>query len=53
MFKIHKDVRRLTEEEKKQYERSGYVKIFQYFLLMQLKDLHNFFEELSSDYQRM
>ena len=48
MFKIHKDVRRLTDEEKKQYEHSGYVKNLPVFSPDAAGDLHNFFEQLSS-----
>ena len=48
MFKIHKDVRRLTNEEKKQYIDCGYVKNLPVFSPDAAKDLHYFFEELSS-----
>ena len=48
MFKIHKNVRRLTKEEKQQYKDKGYVKNLPVFAPEAANDLHIFFEELSS-----
>ena len=47
MFKIHKNVRRLTAIEKKQYQDLGYVKNLPVFSNEAATELHNFYEDLS------
>ena len=47
MFKIHKNVRRLTVTEKKQYQDLGYVKNLPVFSNEAATELHNFYEDLS------
>ena len=48
MFKIHKDVRRLTDLEKKQYDVDGYVTGLPVFSEEAADDLDNLFYSLTS-----
>ena len=48
MFKIHKDVRRLNDLEKKQYEEDGYITGLQVFSEEAKGDLDNLFFSLTS-----
>ena len=47
MFKIHKNIRRLTATEKKQYQDLGYVKNLPVFSSDAAIELHSFYEDLS------
>ena len=47
MFKIHKNVRRLTVTETKQYQDLGYVKNLPVFSSDAAIELHSFYEDLS------
>ena len=49
MFKIDKNVRRLTAIEKKQYQDLGYVKNLPVFSNEAATELHNFYEDLKKE----
>ena len=48
MFKIHSDIRRLTEEEKLKYKNDGYITGLPVFFFFSQKDLNDLFVSLSS-----
>ena len=48
MFKIHSDIRRLTEEEKLKYKNDGYITGLPVFAEEAQKDLNDLFVSLSS-----
>ena len=49
LFEINKKARRLTQEEKEQYINEGYVTGLPVFSENAVKDLHNWYDELSSN----
>ena len=48
MFEIDQKARRLSDEEKEQYKNEGYVTGLPVFSENSIKDLHNWYDELSS-----
>ena len=48
MFEIDHKVRRLSDEEKEQYKKEGYVTGLPVFSENAVKDLHKWYDELSS-----
>ena len=48
MFQINQNIRRLTSNEKEQYSSEGYVTGLPVFADDAVKDLHNWYDELSS-----
>ena len=48
MFEIDQNARRLTQTEKDQYLNEGYVTGLPVFSKNAIKDLHNWYDELSS-----
>ncbi len=48
MFQINQNIRRLTSNEKEQYSSEGYVAGLPVFADDAVKDLHNWYDELSS-----
>ena len=48
MFEINQKARRLSDEEKEQYKKEGYVTGLPVFSENAVKDLHNWYDELSS-----
>ena len=49
MFEIDQNARRLTQTEKEQYLNEGYVTGLPVFSTNAIKDLHNWYDELSSN----
>ena len=48
MFEIDQNARRLSDEEKEQYIKEGYVTGLPVFSENAINDLHNWYDELSS-----
>ena len=48
MFEINQKARRLSDEEKEQYKKEGFVTGLPVFSENAVKDLHNWYDELSS-----
>ena len=48
MFEIDQNARRLSDEEKEQYIKEGYVTGLPVFSENAVNDLHNWYDELSS-----